>query len=388
MAGYPAYPTVLLGDVHGNRTVYLRALTALGLTDETGRWVGGRRRVVQVGDMVDRGPEPLATLDFFMRLQSEARAAGGEVVCLLGNHELYALKAAAGDHEARIGWTYNGAGADLLEWAARRAEAGRGGEAQGGADADAGAVGGPVDPNVMPYPEPFYAEFGPDGRYGPWLRSLPVAWQVGDYVAVHAGWTPDGPASVAEANGLRAEDPAVYGLLWARRQPEADIAAACERLGCRGLIAGHSVQSGIKRSCGGRLIQIDVGMFHHGTWAAVGLDEDGAPWALVEGAEPVAITGDGEVPVPRREPEGVAAAVPTAPLYGPGAVVRVYEAADGSYRQYMTIDGFGEMMGHPAYVGKLVTCTDGVWSTWPSTYFCQRVDQFARPADPNCIPEM
>jgi hypothetical protein len=370
--GYSAFPTTFLGDIHGNRAVLLRALTALGLTDESGRWTGGGRRLVQVGDLIDRGPEPLGTLDFFVRLQEEARAAGGEVVCLLGNHELYALKAAAGDHEARISWTYNGAGADLLEWAARRT----------------GAAA--VDPTVMPYPEPFYAEFGPDGRYGPWLGSLPVAWQVGDYVAVHAGWTPDGPASVAEANGLRAEDPPVYGLLWARRQPEADIAAACERLGCRGLIAGHSVQSGIKTSCGGRLVQIDVGMFFYETWAAVGLDETGAPWALVEGAEPVAIVGDGEVPVPRPEPGGASgtAAAPPPPLYGPGAVVRVYEAADGSYRQYMSIEGFGEMHGLPAYTGRLLTYAGGLWSTRPSTYFCGRVDQFARPAEPNCIPEI
>lgn len=369
MPDYPAYPTIFLGDLHGNRRLLQRALTALGLTDEAGHWIGGVRRLIQVGDMVDRGPEPLGTIDFLIRLQAEARAAGGEVVCLLGNHELYALKAAAGDHEARIGWTYNGAGADLTEWAGRRAEA--------------------CDPMVMPYPEGFYAEFGPDGAYGRWLRSLPVAWRAGDYVAVHAGWTPDGPASVEEANALRADAPSLHGLVWARNQPEAEIAAACERLGCRGLIAGHSVQTGIKSSWDGRLIQIDVGMYHFGTWAAVGLDEAGAPWALVEGAAPAAITGDGLVPVPRPEPEADAPAQEgPAPRYAPGAVLRIYEAADGSYRQYMLIEGFGEMLGYPAYTGKLLTYAGDRWSTRPSTYFCGRVDQFARPAEPNCVPEI
>ncbi|HYF77585.1 MAG TPA: metallophosphoesterase [Symbiobacteriaceae bacterium] len=367
MPGYSAFPTLLLGDLHGNRVLLVRALTELGLLDADGHWIGGGRRLIQVGDLVDRGPEPLGTIELMMRLQQEARAAGGEIICLLGNHELYALKAAAGDHEARIGWTYNGAGADLLEWAARRSEA--------------------ADPMLMPYPEAFYAEFGPSGAYGQWLRSLPVACRAGDYVAVHAGWTPDGPGSVEEANALPADHPSLHGLVWARRQPEAEIAAACERLGCKGLIAGHTVQTGILSSCGGRLIQIDVGMYHYGTWAAVGLDEAGAPWALVEGAEPVAITGDGLVPVPRPEPEAAAASAPE-PRYSPGAVVRVYEAADGSYRQYMSIEGFGEMHGLAAYTGKLLTFAGGVWSTRPSTYFCQRVDQFARPAEPNCIPEI
>lgn len=365
----------MLGDLHGNRRVLLEALTDLGLADEAGHWIGGRRRLVQLGDMIDRGPEPLDTLDLLMRLQDEARAAGGEVVCLLGNHELMALRAGAGDHESGIGWVYNGAGADLAQWAARRGEA--------------------FDETVLPYPAEFLAEFGPAGHYGRWLRTLPVACRAGDYVVVHAGWTPEGPDSVDAANTLlRAApvDPAgylaatgpVHWLLWARKQPDAEIAAACSRLGCKGLIAGHTVQPGIRVSAGGQLVQIDVGMFFFGTWAAVGLAKDGGLWALVRGEAPVPLAGDGLVPVPQPTPDAGEGAA--APRFGPGDLVRVYRAPDGSYAEYMQIQGFAAMAGAPAYTGRMFTFAGSAWAARPSAHFCERVDRFGRPARLDEVP--
>jgi len=359
------FPTILLGDIHGNRTLLTRALTDLGLLDAAGHWCGGARRLIQLGDMIDRGPEPLDTLDLLMRLQREAAGAGGEVTCLLGNHELMALRAADGDHEMRIGWAYNGAGADLMQWAARR--------------------GATVDPCALPYPEEFFAEFSPTAPYGRWLRSLPVAALAGEYVAVHAGWTPDGPDDIATANaaGLQGFQ-RIHNLLWARRQPAEEIAAACARLGCRGLVAGHSVQAGIVTSAGGRLIQIDVGMYWHGTWAALGLAEDGRLWTLVEGEVPAPIEGDGLVPVPRRVE--ASHEKDTTPRFGNGDLLRIYRAADGVFAQYMRIEGLGEMMGHPAYTGRIITCDAGQWAARPSTYFCERIDIYGRPAGPDEIP--
>ena len=43
--------------------------------------------LVQTGDIVDRAPDSLKIIRDLMRLEKEARRAGGRVVVLVGNHE-------------------------------------------------------------------------------------------------------------------------------------------------------------------------------------------------------------------------------------------------------------------------------------------------------------
>src|SRR5439155_828335 len=59
-----------------------------GLIDAQHHWTGGKATLVQVGDLLDRGPKPREVMDLVMSLEKEAAKAGGRVVSLLGNHEM------------------------------------------------------------------------------------------------------------------------------------------------------------------------------------------------------------------------------------------------------------------------------------------------------------
>lgn len=80
---------VAVADLHGDfdRFVYILAHPQVHLIDEDLHWAGGKTHLVQLGDVMDRGPRAKDILDLLMRLESEAAAAGGAVHMLLGNHE-------------------------------------------------------------------------------------------------------------------------------------------------------------------------------------------------------------------------------------------------------------------------------------------------------------
>lgn len=72
----------VVGDVHGNRDVLVRLLRDAGLVNPSERWIGAESRVWLLGDLVDRGPDGIGTIELVMSLERE-----GDVRCLLGNHE-------------------------------------------------------------------------------------------------------------------------------------------------------------------------------------------------------------------------------------------------------------------------------------------------------------
>ena len=84
---------VALGDVHGAYDRLLNVLKVGGLIRAEASapgghaWAGGRRTLVSVGDLIDKGPKSLEVLDLLMRLQRQAAEAGGAVIVTLGNHE-------------------------------------------------------------------------------------------------------------------------------------------------------------------------------------------------------------------------------------------------------------------------------------------------------------
>jgi hypothetical protein len=78
---------VVIGDLHGDYESFIKILKGTEVVDQDFHWSAGKAHFVQMGDIMDRGPNAKNILDDLMRLEKEAEAAGGMVHVLLGNHE-------------------------------------------------------------------------------------------------------------------------------------------------------------------------------------------------------------------------------------------------------------------------------------------------------------
>jgi hypothetical protein len=83
-----AYDIIALADLHGDLAKAKEALMRLGVTDSAGKWSARNATLIQLGDMVDRGPYSVDVVDLFEELALQARQLGGSVVRILGNHDL------------------------------------------------------------------------------------------------------------------------------------------------------------------------------------------------------------------------------------------------------------------------------------------------------------
>jgi hypothetical protein len=253
----PPARVVAVGDLHADLPAALATLRMAGVVDAAGHWSGGQTVLVQTGDTTDRGPDSKEVIELLMRLTSEAEAAGGRVVALLGNHEVMNLH---GD------WRYVSPG-DVQDF--------------GSADARRAAL-------------------APGAPLGGWLRQRDVVAKVGDTVYAHGGitaaWADRGldainaAAAEAIASAPRAAVLGEEGPLWFRGYLLADESLACAELrralaalGARRMVLGHTTQrSGrIASRCGGALLGIDTGISAHygGNHAALEL-RAGDAWAL------------------------------------------------------------------------------------------------------------
>ena len=82
---------IVVGDVHGQFEPFVKLLRYAGVVDEQLNWSAGHNRLVQMGDILDRGPASRKVDDLLDKIQKQAVAAEGEVVRLVGNHELEPL---------------------------------------------------------------------------------------------------------------------------------------------------------------------------------------------------------------------------------------------------------------------------------------------------------
>jgi len=78
---------VALGDIHGDYKQYMTVLKDAGIVDKRGNWHAGKTHFVQMGDVPDRGPDTLKTIQHLQKLTKQAKRKGGFVHPLIGNHE-------------------------------------------------------------------------------------------------------------------------------------------------------------------------------------------------------------------------------------------------------------------------------------------------------------
>lgn len=81
----------VIADTHGELDAVTMLLRNAGLINDELRWTGGRRQLVFLGDVVDRGADVTRLLWLLYRLEREAKTAGGGVHLLLGNHEIMVM---------------------------------------------------------------------------------------------------------------------------------------------------------------------------------------------------------------------------------------------------------------------------------------------------------
>src|SRR5438045_6139783 len=76
----------LIGDIHGHAEALRALLFKMDYRERDGVWQHPQRKVIFVGDYIDRGPQIRETL-YLVRTMQER----GEAIALMGNHEYNAL---------------------------------------------------------------------------------------------------------------------------------------------------------------------------------------------------------------------------------------------------------------------------------------------------------
>lgn len=205
-APQPAPPAriVAIGDIHGAYDGFVGILQSAGLIDSKRQWSGGNAVLVQTGDVFDRGTGVRDALDLLMRLEDEARRAGGRVESLLGNHEMMNLIAEYRDAspsaytafaDARSADRQRRAYEDFVKILKRRS-------AKAADIPTREAWNETHPPGLVEYTE----ALGPRGKYGKWLRDKSVTKTIAGTAFMHAGITPASTATLEDINRTAAGD--------------------------------------------------------------------------------------------------------------------------------------------------------------------------------------
>ncbi len=93
----PVKRIISIGDIHGDFKLLISLLHLNNLINMNNNWIGGDTFLVQVGDLFDRGGRKesykdenseFKIINYLIKLKKDAVSKGGNVILLIGNHEL------------------------------------------------------------------------------------------------------------------------------------------------------------------------------------------------------------------------------------------------------------------------------------------------------------
>ncbi|HEX7699494.1 MAG TPA: metallophosphoesterase [Kofleriaceae bacterium] len=227
---------VAIGDLHGDFDAARAALRTAGAIADDDKWIGKDLTIIQTGDVLDRGEGESKILELLERLDTEARAQGGAVIQLIGNHEL--MNAA---HDFRY----------VTEGGAKDFDGDR------------------------------QHELAPGGTWAKRIAHHNVIAIVGDTVLSHAGVTAEWVSHLDEVNeharcwldgqeggadnptqALTSDNSPVWTRVWGGPQVDcAALASVLQKLGAKRMVVAHTPQpDGISSQCDGALWRIDIGL--------------------------------------------------------------------------------------------------------------------------------
>jgi len=136
---------LVLSDIEGEFEPFRNLLLAAKVIDEKYNWTFGKGKLIVAGDLFDRGRQVCQFLWLLYKLEDEARAKGGDVNVILGNHDIMNL---SGDFRY-VDPVYQ------------------------------------TDANLMN--ETYASLYVSGSELGQWLRSKNIIEKVGDFLVTHGG---------------------------------------------------------------------------------------------------------------------------------------------------------------------------------------------------------
>ncbi|MCP4254634.1 MAG: T9SS type A sorting domain-containing protein [Candidatus Scalindua sp.] len=251
---------VAVSDIEGNFKGLTNLLKSAGIVDSNLNWIFGDGHFVLIGDVFDRGDYVTECLWLLYKLEAEAKAAGGEVHMLIGNHEFMCL---TGDYR---------------------------------------------------YVEPKYDDvvsllgvreykdlYGSDTELGRWLRTKNSIVKIGKYIFNHAGISPElasSGLSIPDMNlivqkkidGIDGPNTELVtdksGCFWYRgyvkavspyyvKASSSDVSQILNTFDASRFFVGHCKLDGIDMMYGGKVIGIDVRSNHGDPYFHAFMYEDG-----------------------------------------------------------------------------------------------------------------
>jgi len=190
---------IVVGDIHGDYQGFKTLIRSAGIIDEKLNWQAGNTQLVSIGDLLDRGPDSRKVMDLFMRMEKQAKLAGGAVHLVLGNHEQMNLI-------RELSYVPTN---EYKHYQTDESEALRERYKQKYFE-HAFETGSKTNPESLllkfntKYPPGYFGHmqmFSPQGKYGQWLLSKPSALMINDVLFLHGGLSAEFPlTTLAQVN--------------------------------------------------------------------------------------------------------------------------------------------------------------------------------------------